>query len=112
MVKALQDDPELRLVQSLYTSFLTPRYVTRKLLHATKSRDHFKYYVVRGSKYVVGHLLDFRAGQNNGVARDASTGESGVAELPVELFTAGGSTAPVDTALLESQQAEAVGTPG
>ncbi len=74
--------------------------------------DLHKYYVVRGSKYVVGHLLDFRAGQNNGVARDASTGESGVAELPVELFTAGGSTAPVDTALLESQQAEAVGTPG
>ena len=107
----IPDDEIMGLVQSLYTSFLTPRYVTRKLLHATKSRDHFKYYVVRGSKYVVGHLLDFRAGQNNGVADDASAGESGVADLPVELFTAGGSTAPVDAALLEPQKAEAIGTP-
>ena len=51
------------LVQSLYTSFLTPRYVTRKLLHAGRSRDHFRYYVVRGSRYIVGHMLDFRKGQ-------------------------------------------------
>ncbi len=97
----------LELVQGLYTSFLTPRYVTRKLLHALKSRDHFRYYVVRGSRYVVGHLLDFRTGQldddGNGEAL-----ETGVAELPVKLYTAGGSTAPVAPELLEAAAPDAM----
>jgi anaerobic magnesium-protoporphyrin IX monomethyl ester cyclase len=81
------------LVQSLYTSFLTPRYIGRKLKDSLKSRDHFTYYVVRGSKYVIGHLLDFRKGQ---AKEQAAAGvETGVEELPVRLFTAGGSTAPI-----------------
>ena len=88
-------EPEqiMGLVQSLYTSFLTPRYLVRKLKDVTKSRDHFRYYVVRGSKYLVGHLLDFRSSQ---VVEDNVVGElTGLAELPVELYTVGGSTAPV-----------------
>ena len=105
-------DEIMGLVQSLYTSFLTPRYVTRKLLHATKSRDHFRYYVVRGSKYVVGHLLDFRAGQNDGVTDSSLRDDPGVAELPVQLFTAGGTTAPVDAQLLEPRANEAPVIPG
>jgi len=85
------------LVQSLYTSFLSPRYMARTVRRATRSRDHFRYYVVRGSKYIVGHLLDFRKSQ---VQTDSANGslknaETGVADLPVELYTAGGSTAPL-----------------
>lgn len=93
-------DEIMGLVQSLYTSFLTPRYVSRKLMHAVKSRDHFRYYVVRGSRYVVGHMLDFRKSQLETNVNGASQPDTGVAELPVTLHTAGGSTAPVDEALL------------
>jgi anaerobic magnesium-protoporphyrin IX monomethyl ester cyclase len=88
-------DPDqiMGLVQSLYTSFLTPRYMLRKMKDVTRSRDHFKYYVVRGSKYVVGHLLDFRRSQ---LSEPDSVGAlTGVAELPVHLYTVGGATAPV-----------------
>ena len=100
--------PEIMgLVQSLYTSFLTPRYVTRKLLHAGKSRDHFRYYVVRGSRYIVGHMLDFRKGQLEAAANGAESADTGVAELPARLFTAGGSTAPIDASLLEPAAPEA-----
>ena len=93
-------DEIMGLVQSLYTSFLTPRYVGRKLMHAAKSRDHFRYYVVRGSRYVVGHMLDFRKSQLETDVDGASQPDTGVAELPVTLHTAGGSTAPVDESLL------------
>jgi hypothetical protein len=81
------------LVQSLYTSFLSPRYIARKMKDALKSQDHFKYNVVRGSKYLVGHMLDFRKNQGNG--EDQAIPATGVAELPVQLYTAGGSTAPI-----------------
>ena len=96
------------LVQSLYTSFLTPRYVARKLLHSMKSRDHFRYYVVRGSKYVVGHMLDFRKGQVDARAGADRPEDTGVAELPVKLYTAGGSTAPVAPELLQAVALEPV----
>ncbi len=88
----------LRLVQSLYTSFLTPRYVARKLRSVFQSQDHFRYYVVRGSRYLVGHLLDFLPSQLEDEAspRFSQVGpDSGVAELPVKLYTAGGEAAPV-----------------
>ncbi len=95
----IPDEQIMGLVRSLYTSFLTPRYITRKLGSALKSRDHFRYYVVRGSKYLVGHLLDFRKGQIdknsvNGTGTPKSS-MTGVAELPTKLYTAGGSTAPL-----------------
>ena len=96
------------LVQSLYTSFLTPRYVARKLLHSLKSRDHFRYYVVRGSKYVVGHMPDFRKGQVDGRAGAGRPEDTGVVELPVKLYTAGGSTAPVAPELLQADALEPV----
>ena len=95
----IPDEQILGLVRSLYTSFLTPRYITRKLGAAFKSRDHFRYYVVRGSKYLVGHLLDFRKGQveNNSLngSGDSAPSMTGVADLPTKLHTAGGSTAPL-----------------
>ncbi len=102
-------DAIMGLVQSLYTSFLTPRYVTRKLLHSARSRDHFRYYVVRGSRYVIGHLLDFRSGQV-AESQTAHGPDTGVAELPVELHTAGGTTAPVSSELLTPATAEPAGS--
>ena len=95
----IPDEQIMGLVRSLYTSFLTPKYITRKLRSAVKSRDHFRYYVVRGSRYLVGHLLDFRKGQIesgsvNG-AGDSASSMTGVAELPTRLYTAGGFTAPL-----------------
>ena len=71
--------------------------MARTVRRAVRSSDHFRYYVVRGSKYLVGHLLDFRKGQMetefpNGSPEKA---ETGVTELPVELYTAGGFTAPL-----------------
>ncbi len=91
----IPNDEILGLVQSLYTSFVTPRYVARTLMHSVKSRDHFRYYVIRGSRYIVGHMLDFRKGQLAGSGAEPAAEDTGVAELPVKLYTAGGSTAPL-----------------
>ena len=107
----IPDEQIMGLVRSLYTSFFTPRYIIRKLGSALKSRDHFRYYVVRGSKYVVGHLLDFRKGQTreasvNG-AEESDVAIAGTAQLPTKLYTAGGSTAPLPAEqLLESTPAQ------
>jgi radical SAM superfamily enzyme YgiQ (UPF0313 family) len=89
-------DQIMGLVQSLYTSFLSPRFIGRTLRRSLRSRDHFRYYMVRGSKYLVGHLLDFRQSQVEAESGESKIGpDTGVAELPVKLYTAGGSTAPV-----------------
>ena len=68
----IPDEQIMGLVRSLYTSFLTPKYVARTLRSAVKSRDHFRYYVVRGSKYLVGHLLDFPQGAGPRTARSTA----------------------------------------
>lgn len=96
------------LVQSLYTSFLSPSYMARTLKRAVRSRDHFRYYVVRGSKYLVGHLLDFRKSQvdSDTVSPIRATTDHGVADLPVELYTAGGFTAPLPDAVDDLVDAE------
>jgi len=102
-VLATPMEPErvMGLVQSLYTSFLTPHYIARKLKDSLKSSAHFKYYVVRGSKYVVGHLLDFRKSQVENTETHDTV--SGVRELPVDLYTAGGFAAPVPAELITSR---------
>jgi hypothetical protein len=51
----------LPLTQGIYKSFLTPRFVLRKLL-SVRSWDDVKF-IWRGVKYVVGHLLDFSTRQ-------------------------------------------------
>ncbi len=99
-------DEIMGLVQSLYASFLTPRYVARKLMHSVKSRDHFRYYIVRGSRYVVGHMLDFRKGQLETSINGSTEPDTGTAQLPVKLYTAGDSTAPVDETLLVPPEPE------
>ena len=55
---------------------------------------------------MVGHLLDFRKGQLDEAGRAGE--DTGVAELPVELFTVGGAAAPVSEELLAP--AEPVGS--
>jgi len=54
----ISDRKILELTQSIYTSFLTPKYILRKLL-SIRSYDDINYYVIRGSKYIWGHLKDF-----------------------------------------------------
>lgn len=55
----IPDQELLALTQSIYKSFLTPRFVLRKLA-SIRSRDDFEYVVSRGGRYVFGHLTDFK----------------------------------------------------
>lgn len=57
MTCPIPDAEVLELTQGIYKSFLTPRFVLRKLL-SVRSWDDVKF-LWRGVKYVVGHLLDF-----------------------------------------------------
>ena len=75
-------------------------------MHSVKSRDHFRYYIVRGSRYVVGHMLDFRKGQLETSMNGSTEPDTGTAQLPVKLYTAGDSTAPVDETLLVPPEPE------
>jgi hypothetical protein len=106
----IADEQILGLVQSLYTSFLTPRYVARKLGSVFQSPDHFKYYVIRGSRYLVGHLLDFLPSQVQAPPAMAPFSDigapSGVADLPVRLYTAGGEAAPVPEQVFDERPEE------
>ena len=52
-------------------------------------------------------MLDFRKGQLDDGETGAGPVDTGVAELPARLFTAGGSTAPIDASLLEPSAPEA-----
>ena len=93
LTSPIPDADILALVQGLYTSFLTPAYIERKLGSIFQSRDHFTYYVVRGSKYLVGHMLDFVPSQvavSTQPARFSQVGPAtGTVELPTKLYSAG-----------------------
>lgn len=54
----IPDKKILALTQMIYTSFLTPKYLFRKIL-SLRSRDDINYYLIRGGKYILGHLKDF-----------------------------------------------------
>jgi len=58
MKTKIPDKKVLNLTQMIYTSFLTPKYIFRKLL-SLRSWDDINYYVLRGGKYIWGHLRDF-----------------------------------------------------
>jgi len=58
MKSPIPDKELLGLTQKIYTSFLTPKYLFRKLA-SFRSIDDVNYYVVRGSRYLWGHLKDF-----------------------------------------------------
>jgi hypothetical protein len=62
MKSPIQDSEIMELTQNIYTSFLTPKYIIRKLL-SIRNMDDINYYVIRGGKYIWGHLRDFAASQ-------------------------------------------------
>lgn len=62
MKSPIPDKKIMELTQKIYTSFLTPKYVFRKLL-SIRSWDDVNYYLIRGSRYILGHLTDFTKSQ-------------------------------------------------
>lgn len=58
MKSSIPDEEMMELTQKIYTSFLTPRYILRKLL-SIRNWDDINYYIIRGGKYILGHLRDF-----------------------------------------------------
>ena len=59
------DEKILALTHDLYKSFMSPRFVVRKLV-SIRNKDDFDYIVRRGSKYVFGHLKDFSIRKRRG----------------------------------------------
>lgn len=57
MKSELTTEDVLRLTQGLYKSFLTPRFILRKLLSVRSFKD-VKYYMMAAGR-VIGHLKDF-----------------------------------------------------
>lgn len=57
MKSPLTDQQVLELTQELYKSFLTPKYIARKLLSIRKL-DDIKFYLMAGWRFL-GHLADF-----------------------------------------------------
>jgi len=57
MKSSLSAEQVLNLTRELYKSFLTPRYITRKLL-SIRSIDDIKFYMMAGWRFL-GHLADF-----------------------------------------------------
>lgn len=62
MKSPIPDEKIMELTQGIYMSFLTPRYIIRKLL-SLRSWDDVNYYAIRGSKYIWGHFSDFTKSQ-------------------------------------------------
>lgn len=62
MKSPIPDGEIMELTQKIYTSFLTPKYILRKFL-SIRSLDDINYYVIRGGKYIWGHLKDFAKSQ-------------------------------------------------
>ena len=64
LVSPIPDEKLLALTRSLYTSFINPKFVVRKLA-SIRSKDDFNYIVSRGGRYVAGHLKDFARSRNS-----------------------------------------------
>lgn len=58
MKSPIPDDELMKLTQKIYTSFLTPKYILRRLA-SIRNWDDVNYYIIRGSRYIWGHLKDF-----------------------------------------------------
>lgn len=58
LVSPIPDEKVLALTRSLYKSFVSPKFIFRKLA-SIRNKDDFSYVVSRGGKYVAGHLKDF-----------------------------------------------------
>lgn len=73
MKSPIPDDEVMALSQSLYKSFMTPRFIARKIL-SVRNWDDMKFLAV-GAGRVVGHLMDFNPKQVN-KNQDAETSTS------------------------------------
>ncbi len=58
LTSPIPDEQILALTRDLYKSFMSPKFIARKLA-SIRTKDDFAYIVNRGSKYVFGHLKDF-----------------------------------------------------
>lgn len=58
MKSPIPDEEIMELTRKIYTSFLTPKYLFRKLL-SIRNWDDINYYFLRGGRYILGHLKDF-----------------------------------------------------
>jgi radical SAM superfamily enzyme YgiQ (UPF0313 family) len=58
LTSPIPDEQVLALTRDLYKSFVSPKFVMRKLA-SIRNKDDFSYVVTRGGKYVFGHLKDF-----------------------------------------------------
>lgn len=58
LMSPIPDEKILELTRDLYKSFVSPKFVFRKLA-SIRSKDDFNYVVVRGGRYILGHLKDF-----------------------------------------------------
>jgi len=58
MKTAMSDEAILKMTRGIYRSFLTPRFLLRKLLTIRRWNDVVFY--ARAALRVLGHLLDFR----------------------------------------------------
>jgi len=61
MKTSMKDEEVMELTQGLYKSFLTPRFIIRKVV-SVKSFDDMKFFW-RAGKAVFGHLADFGGGK-------------------------------------------------
>jgi radical SAM superfamily enzyme YgiQ (UPF0313 family) len=59
MKTSMPDETVMALTRGIYRSFLTPRFVWRKLLEIRRWDDVIFYW--RAALRVLGHLLDFRS---------------------------------------------------
>lgn len=63
LTSPIPDEQILALTRDLYRSFVTPKFVLRKLA-SIRTKDDFDYVVTRGGKYVLGHLRDFASSKS------------------------------------------------
>ena len=57
----MPDEEVMGMTQGIYTSAITPRFLIRKVL-SVRTADDVKY-LMRGVKYMWGHLTDFAKDQ-------------------------------------------------
>jgi len=58
MKTSMSDEEVMALTRGIYTSFMTPKFILRKLLSIRNWKDVM--FMFRAGKKVVGHLLDFK----------------------------------------------------
>jgi radical SAM superfamily enzyme YgiQ (UPF0313 family) len=71
MINPVSDEEIRAFTQDLYKSFMSPQFITRKLL-SIRSLDDMKFFTIAGKKFA-GHLLDFKKKQPDYIADQSSS---------------------------------------